>query len=312
MRASLLFLALALASPGAEPVTGWVTTNGDAGFVGGSEATNSPITTDSDAETIVGSFPEVTLTVGQTITLTGSINITGRTGNIPGNQIRWALFDAPGTPTPQVGNGYVGIWATTANLGPCDIRNANGSTDNPFSGSATQVVATAQGLGSMRYGTSYDFALSITRVDETQISVSGSLAETDGGALLVSWPETTTAAFPEDFTYDCVGILLGGTTDATQATLSDVEVDFGADPAPDLVITSLTGNPGEGTLTVTWQSAPGVVYGLDASADLSDWSIEIDDNIPASEVGSLTSYPIPAGPLAGNERLFFRIRQLSP
>ncbi len=311
MRARLLFLALTVAVPGAEPVTNWVTTNGDAEFADGSEATNSPITTDCDAETIVGSFPEVTLSIGQTITLTGSIKITGRTGNIPGNQIRWALFDAPGTPTPQVGAGYVGIWATTANLLACDIRNANGSTGNPFSGTASQVIVSSDGQASMGYDISYDFSLSITRVDETQISVSGSLAESDGGLVLVSWPETTTAAFPDNFTYDCVGILLGGTTDATQAALSNVEVDFGADPAPDLVITSIISNPGDGTLTLTWSSAPGVVYGLDASTDLVDWPLEIDDNIPAAEESGETSFTIPAGPLAGNERLFFRIRQLS-
>ena len=112
---------------GAEPVINWVATNGDADFTPGSAATNSPVTTDSDAETIVGSFSETTLQVGQTLTLTGGINITGNTGTVAGNQIRWALFDAPGTPTTGVGSGYVGIWATTANTGPGTIRSADGS-----------------------------------------------------------------------------------------------------------------------------------------------------------------------------------------
>lgn len=222
--AAVTLASLSLVS--AEPVVNWVTTNGDAGFTPGTAATNSPVTTDADAETIVGSFSETTLQVGQTLTLTGAINITGNTGVIPGNQIRWALFDAPGTPTTGVGDGYVGIWATTANLGSCTIRNANGSTGNPFSGSATSTIATETGLASMRYDTTYDFTLSVSRSSETEITVSGSLSESNGGPELVSWPETVTAPFPDNFTYDCVGVLLGGTTNATQAEFTNVEVNL--------------------------------------------------------------------------------------
>ncbi len=62
---SLLTLGLASLAPAAS-VINWVTTNGDAGYSGGSEATNSPITTDADADAIVGSFPEVTLVLRKT------------------------------------------------------------------------------------------------------------------------------------------------------------------------------------------------------------------------------------------------------
>src|SRR6056300_1084560 len=94
----------------AEPAINWVATNGDTGFTAGSAATNSPVTTDADAETIVGSFPSVTLSVGQSIRLTGSVTITSGGGALPGNQLRWGLFDAPGIPATGAGSGYVGVW----------------------------------------------------------------------------------------------------------------------------------------------------------------------------------------------------------
>lgn len=305
-------ILVSLSFAGAEPVVDWVTTNGDAGFAPGTAATNSPVTTDSDAETIVGSFSETTLQVGQTLTLTGTINITGQTGVIPGNQIRWALFEAPGTPTTGVGDGYVGIWATTANLGACTIRNANGSTTNPFSGSATEIIVTENGLASIVYRTSYDFALAVTRSSETEISVTGSLTETESGLELVSWPETVTAPFPDTFTYNCVGILLGGTTNATQAAFTNVEVNLTPLTEEELVITSISGNPVDGSLSISWTSTPDRVYAVDGSGDLQDWSQEIDDNVIASETGNETTFPIPPGSLAGNERLFFRVRDITP
>lgn len=104
----LLVIGSVVSSPAA-PVTNWVTTNGNAGFVGASAGGNSPVTTDADAETIVGSFPSVTLTDGLALTLTGQVKITGNSGGIPGNQFRWGLFEAPGTPSPGIGAGYVGI-----------------------------------------------------------------------------------------------------------------------------------------------------------------------------------------------------------
>lgn len=228
-RACLLLLSLLLPASGAS-VINWVTTNGDAGFSGGSEATNSPVTTDADAETIVGSFPSVTLNEGEVLVLTGSINVTGNSGAIPGNQIRWGLFDAPGTPSTGVGAGYVGVWAPSSNAA-ATIVSADGSTGNPFSGSATTAIVTENGTGSMAYGSTYDFLLSISRFDASQISVSGSLAESGGGAILNQWPETLAPASPANFTYDAVGILLGGTTNATQATFANVDVTLVPEPA---------------------------------------------------------------------------------
>ena len=207
-----------------EPVINWVATNGDTGFTAGSASTNSPVTTDADAETIVGSFPAVTLSVGQTIQLTGTATITSGGGTLPGNQFRWGLFDAPGIPATGAGSGYTGVWATASN-GSANLNRADGSTANPFSGSATTVISSAADTdgGTSDFNESLTFNLTITRVNASQIRTSASL--TDGGNLLVEWPETNSPASPSNFTYDAVGFLLGGTLNASSATFTDITVE---------------------------------------------------------------------------------------
>lgn len=299
---------LTLTGASATPVTNWVTTNGDAGYADGSEATNSPTNTDADAETIVGSFPEITLATGQSITLTGSVVITGRTGNIPGNQIRWGLFNAPSTPETGVGDNYVGVWAA-ANNGPADLRSADGSTANPFSGSATTVISTTTyDGGATRYEDTLTFSLTITRFDDNQITTSGML--TNGVDLVAEWPETNSPASPASFTYNSVGILLGGTTNATQATLSNVEVDYGADEAEPLSISSITTDPTTGNITLTWTSTPGRVYSIDTSTDLETWPINIDDSFPAEEEGNVTSFVIEEALGNLGSRSFLRVSEV--
>jgi len=227
---SLLFLALIPFAKGA-PVTNWVATNGDAGFSGGSATTNSPITTDSDAETIVGSFPAVVLAIGDSIELSGSVTITGNTGTIPGNQFRWGIFDAPGVPATGVGGDYVGVWAISPKGGTAALVTANGSTANPFSGAAsTAIVRAGDPEGDApQFGNGFTFGLTITRLDATQISIAATLS--DAGGLAIQWPATTTSASPRSFTYDSVGFLLGGTLNATSASFAMIEVTTSAPPS---------------------------------------------------------------------------------
>ncbi len=224
-------MATSFAALDAAPVTGWVATNGDAGFAGGSESTDSPVTTDADAETIVGSFPAVTLEVGQRLQLTGSVTISGRSGTLPGNQLRWGLFDAPGVPSTGAGAGYLGFWATAPASGAADLRSADGSTTNPFSGSATALVVSASDPdgGSPQFGQGLAFTLAVERTGAAEATVSASLS--NGADLLIEWPPTATAASPASFTYDAVGFLLGGTLDASSAAFTGVAVEGVAPPA---------------------------------------------------------------------------------
>jgi len=221
----LLFISSVASSLGT-PAVDWVATNGDAGFSGGSELTSSPVTTDADAETVVGSFQSVTLGVGASIQLTGSVTITGNTGNLPGNQFRWGLFDAPSAPATGAGSSYVGVWASAPAMGAAgSLVTADGSTANPFSGTASTTVVSASdpdGDGPL-FDTSFSFELTITRMGATQISASATLSDED--SLLIEWPVTAAPASPESFTYDAVGILLGGTLNATSAAFSNMEVN---------------------------------------------------------------------------------------
>ncbi len=294
---------------GAVPVVNWVATNGDAGFEEGTAKTSSPITTDSDADTLIGSFPAVTLGVDESITLTGSMMISGNVGNIPGNQIRWGLFDAPGVPETGVGSDYVGVWATVAGGGaPSNIRTADGSTTNPFSGSATMVVsdATDDDGGTLRFDDSYSFSLTITRIDDLNISISAMI--TDGADFLIEWPPSTAPASPASFTYDSVGILLGGTTNATKATLTKIEVAAESDTPSIVEITGLDYDRVGGMITLTWTSEPGKSYAIDASTTLETWPSDLNDGVAAAEGAETTSYTFEDAGL-GN-RHFFRVREL--
>lgn len=229
----ILFLSLATVAPAAS-VINWVTTNGDAGYTAGTAATNSPVTTDANGDSLVGSFPAQTLGVGQVIVLTGGVNIAG-TGAIPGNQVRWGLFDAPGTPATGVGSGYVGVWATAPSGAAANTVTADGSTTNPFSGSASTPVGSASDLGNnlLLRGVDLDFSMSITRLNATEISIAAEI--TDGANYLVQWAPEPAPASPANFTYDSVGILLGGTTASTQASFSNVDVTVIPEPASALM-----------------------------------------------------------------------------
>lgn len=307
---SCLAILGAVMTAQAVPVVNWVTTNGDADYTEGTAATSSPVTTNADADTIVGSFPSVTLGVSESIALTGSIAIFGKTGSIPGNQIRWALFDAPAVPETGVGSGYVGVWATVAGGGlPSNVNTADGTTDNPFSGSATTVVvsATDEGGGGMRYETTYSFSLTITRVDESSISISSMI--TDGADFLIEWPATIAPASPASFTYDTVGILLGGTTDAESATLTNIEISTNSVAPQSLEITDIIYDSEGGMITLTWISEPGKTYAIDASSDLNLWPGDIDDSVAASEDSSTTSFTFENSGLGS--RQFFRVRDVT-
>ena len=66
---------------------------------------------------------------------------------------------------------------------------------------------------------------------------------------------------------------------------------------------------GDGSITLTWNSLPGLTYAVDASTNLSAWT-EFATEIPTG--GALTSCVIPAGstPNPATERvLYFRVRQ---
>ena len=216
---------------GTSPVEGWVTITGDAGFSGGSAATNAPVTTDADGDVIAANFSTTTLANdGDFIELTGSISL-----DVPlvAEQFRWGLFDGDNPVTAGDGTGYVGYWIGAPLTNPSFGRlgSANGSGTNPFSSSATTQLATASGTEPVvAANTPLAFVLTIVK-NGANANVSGSI--TDGAAYNVTWSVTDTAPSPGSLTYDSAAFLMGGSLDGGAATFSNIEVATGSGASGD-------------------------------------------------------------------------------
>ena len=216
-----LFVISTVTTATAEPVTGWAATNGDAGFSGGSELTNSPVTTSADMDTIAGNFTEVSLVSGDVLELTGSVSF-----DVPlaGNQFRFGLFDGDVPVVTGQGSGYVGYWVNTPSAAGqnSQLVSANGSTGNPFSGSAATELALYTGtVVNPPANTTFDYLLRITRLGDTA-NLFASI--TDGASYDLTWQATDAPASPASFTYNSVAFLMGGSLNGTVGTYTDVDV----------------------------------------------------------------------------------------
>lgn len=226
---ALSLIALASSAPAAL-VSGWVTTNGDAGFAGGSEATGSPLTTDADGDTIAANFPAVTLGDGDALILTGSVAFNRV---LVGNQFRIGLFDGDNPVTTGDGLGYVGIYAQAGTTGGGPVNSANGTATNPFSGSAATVIGTMTNpANAAASGSTIAFSLTIAR-DGANLDVAASYD--NGGAYTSNVAIDNTPAVPASFTYDSVAFLMGGSLNATQATYTNVDVTYVPEPSAALL-----------------------------------------------------------------------------
>jgi hypothetical protein len=236
-----------IAFASAAPVQNWVTTNGDAGFSGGSEATSSPVTTSADADTIAANFPAVTLADGDFLTLTGSVSFNH---SLVGNQFRIGLFDGDDPVTAGDGAGYVGIFAQAGTSAGGPVNSANGTETNPFSGAAAAVLGTMSNPGNTpAAGTTIEFSLTITR-NGAKLDIAANL--TDGGSYNSSLSlEEQDLAY---FTYDSVAFLMGGTLNASQAVYSNIEVTTGNDDSD------------HDGMNDAWELDHGLVVGIDDSA----------------------------------------------
>jgi hypothetical protein len=84
------------------------------------------------------------------------------------------------------------------------------------------------------------------------------------------------------------GLAVGQPTGSTQVVISGITFDANAD-----------------TISLTWNSIPGNNYALRFSPDLIDWSIDIDDQVPATENSDTTTFTFNAAGLPSKG--FFRI-----
>ena len=243
---------------GTSPVEGWVTITGDAGFSGGSAATNAPVTTDADGDVIAANFNTTTLANdGDFIELTGSISL-----DVPlvAEQFRWGLFDGDNPVTAGDGGDYVGYWIGAPLTNPSFGRlgSADGSGTNPFSSSATTQLATASGTEPVvAANTPLAFVLTIVK-NGANANVSGSI--TDGAAYNVTWSVTDTAPSPGSLTYDSAAFLMGGSLDGGAATFSNIEVTTGnTTPSEDTQAPSvpqgLSATPSSNQVALSWNAS---------------------------------------------------------
>ena len=295
MKRSVLRTGIALASVGsvlsAEPIANWKEFNPNLTVVPITDAgTNSPTFGDGITENssqmawVAGRFgtvaapASVTLAVGETLTVTGSVVLTG--GSNANNQFRFGLFNDGGKFALDDGNEWTGGWQhVIGTQGPSDLWQ--GRTDGVFISTLGNAVdldseKTLTGLFDGDSVEPFNFLFSITRDSETTIDIV-SLIEGGDGDLSEGFDKEDIET--SLFTYTSMGWLFGGSSGVEEVDFSDVEYSvtrgeetpFSLEIRSDGVISELDYEVGETAL-----------YILESSLDLISWNIELDDAISGS------------------------------
>jgi hypothetical protein len=226
------------------PVTGWAVHNGTS-TAGGTPA--SPTFSPGDNLTLMAPFGDVVLAndgdfVQGRTTLTLS-NRTANTGvNALNTQLRVGLFNGPAgavaaNDVPNVG---LIIEYTNAAAGGLIREQSNAAQTNPFT-SPTNIGNGVQDTGADSIQGAnpgpVTFDLKLTR-NSGKLDLVGSISGSDsvtGNPYLATYTVTgfTSATFQENgtFTFNRIGLFLGGNADATTATLSDSSVTTIPEPA---------------------------------------------------------------------------------
>jgi acetyl esterase/lipase len=208
-------------------VTGWLAIAGNAGFSGGTAATDSPVTTDADGDAIAASFEPVTLTDGSFIRLTGTV-----TCNAPlaGDGFRIGLFDGDNPVTTGDGSGYVGIWAGAPATAETRIASGNGTGSHPFDSAAAATLGPIPAAAAaVPANTPVGFSLTIAR-NGNKLDISARFASGASYRPSQNLLDLTSSSY----TFDSVAFLLNGNLNATQASFSNLRITRGPVPV-DLV-----------------------------------------------------------------------------
>jgi hypothetical protein len=297
----------------ASPIANWKEFNTNEAVVPITGAgTNSPTFGDgvtqnsSQAAWIAGQFgtvasPEaVTLSVGETLTVSGSVVMTGGSNNA--NQFRFGIFNDGGKFALDDGSIWTGGWLHVNGSAASDLFQ--GRTDGPFISTAGDAL----GLGAVqeRTGTfdgdslaSFTFTMSITRDSATTVNIVSLLTGGDG--------ELSEEYIKEDletslFTYTSLGWLFGGSSAVEQVVYSDVEYTVTAGSEARISAISSDGVISE----IDYEGAEGKTYALESSLDLINWSAELDDSISgigvySDDLSTRFEEPLPT-------RVFYRLR----
>lgn len=226
LSALILCMALQVVPVVAVPVTGWVSIfdpqNHTPRLVAGTEATDSPVTTHADQDSIAANFPSITLLDGDSIMMTGTVSLDV---SLPHDNFRIGLFSGP-VVVQDVGNPYIGIYTAAPTLGPTDLKYGPGTHADHAFGTGTVISNDMlPGGGSVGSNTPIDFSLTITR-DGDLLDVATSY--TDNGSynksVTVEDVAILTTAPAYAFSFNTVAFLMGGSMNGNRAAYSNIDV----------------------------------------------------------------------------------------
>ncbi len=322
MKKSLSQVAVLLAgiSPlSADPVANWKEFNPNEAIVPiEGEDTISPtfgdgVTQNSSQQAwVAGRFgtvetpASVTLAVGETLTVTGTMALTGGSNN--SNQFRFAVLNDGGKFAQDDGSNWTGGWLHSIGTGSAaDLWR--GRTDGPFISTAGNAgdldsVTTRTGLFDGDSVEPFAFSMSITRDSDTTIDVTSLITGGDGDLSEEYVKEDIETPL---FTYTTLGLLFGGSSAIEQVVFSDVQYTVTSESEPEifLAIHSDGVNP-----EIDYRVDEGKTYILETSLDLTNWNLELDDSISGAgtfidDLSARFEAPLPS-------RVYYRLRANTP
>ena len=229
---------------GAAAIANWKEFNTNAAVVPITDAnTDSPVFGDgvtansAQAAWIGGQFgttgsPEsVTLAVGETLTVSGGLTLTG--GTNANNQFRFGVFNDGGQFAADSGSNWTGGWLhSIGNVATSDLWQ--GRTNGAFISTAPNAVdlnsvVTRSGAFDGDSTTPFSFSMTITRDSATTVDVVSLITGGDGGYSEEYVEDDITTG---NFTYSAAGLLFGGSSGVEQASFSGVQYEVAAIPEP--------------------------------------------------------------------------------
>jgi hypothetical protein len=236
---------IAMPSANAATIANWKEMNPALSGTNSGMNTNSPTIGNGTAENaddawVAGRFgtvasPEsVTLSVGQTLTVSGSVTFTGGLSGTATqlNQFRFGVFDGGADFASDTTTWANGGWINTPTGSNAGIYQAattsNFLTNNTNAVLLTSTTDTTNGNAFNADSTTpYNWSFTITRDSLTTVDLAASLT---GGLNAVNFARTVDNRTTTLFTYSTVGLLFGGGMNLDQGALSNVQYNVIPEP----------------------------------------------------------------------------------
>ncbi|MFT4551188.1 MAG: hypothetical protein ACI9UA_001254 [Pseudoalteromonas tetraodonis] len=253
----------------------------------------------------VGSPASVTLAVGETLTVSGTVILTGGSNN--STQNRFGIFHDAGQFALDDGNNWTGGWLhTIGNTPSADLWG--GRTDGPWistAGNAVDLAAdiTRTGTFDGSSATEFTFAMSVTRDSETTVDVISRFIGGDENLDELYVKDDIATAI---FTYNAFGWLAGGSSAVEQVAFSDVAFAVTGGGEARILAIRVVGTDVE----IDYETPEGKTYFLDSSLDMNDWGAEVEDSVAGT--GTVTDQLAIRFPAGRPIRVFYRLREKLP